>query len=288
MSIFDFQHFKDYLAYRVRQELYSASGRKRSSLARFSKSLGYSGPSLISMVLRGKRIPSDELCDALATSWKLNLRESEHLRLLVQLERRRQQGLETEGITTRLKRLSGKTQVRNFGSDDFAPIREWYFVVIKQLVQTPGFTEDATWISKRLRRRITPAQAQRALNRLEELGHLERDPESGRLRSRDPHVETTHDIPSGAIREHHEQMLIAAQEALKNHPVQTRLFNSLTLNVAEARVPELRAALLDFVRKLNADFSTNDADGVHQINLQFFEHTQSAEVTDVTKEKNFV
>ncbi len=87
-------------------------------------------------------------------------------------------------------------------------------LVIKELAYTTDFQEDPQWISRRLRRKITPSQAKHALNTLERLGVLQRD-ENGVLKARPGFVESTHEIPSSAIRQHHKGMIRRADEAIE-------------------------------------------------------------------------
>jgi uncharacterized protein (TIGR02147 family) len=273
MTVFDFSDFRGFLKYRVSKELYTSSGRKKSNLAQVAKSLGYASPSLLSMVMNGKRTPSDELCETLVRTWNLSLKEKEYFRLLVQLEKKRKNGSDPSETVEQIRRVAGRRAAFSFSENEFSAIREWHYLVIKQLVETPSFREDPVWISKALRRRITPTQAQQALTQLETLRLLERDPVSNALRVANAESETTHDIPSAAIREHHKQMMQAAMEALETRPVAERQFNSLTFNVDPRRLPEIRKHLLDFIRLLDTDFSNKESDSVFQLNLQFFEHT---------------
>lgn len=222
-------------------------------------------------------MPSPELAESLLKSWNMSLKESEYFRLMIQLERKRKQGDDLSEILERMARLSGKP-ASSVQVLDFSIIRDWYYVVIRQMVEMPSFQEDPQWISKTLNRKITPTQAQQALEKLERLEVLERNPQTGRLQPTARYAESTHDIPSSAIRAHQCAMIQRALEALEERPVDERLFNTLTLNIDRARLPQFRQMLLDFMRSMNTEFSATSSDSVCQLNLQFFEHTQSPKV----------
>lgn len=275
MSVFEFSDFRDYLRHRLAQDLYAPSGRKRSSLRRVASSIGYSSPSLLSMVINGRRHPSDDLCEALARAWSLSLRERAYLRLLVRLGRARQQGLDPDPIVREMRRIAGHTPIQICDDAAFAAIRDWHFVVIQQLAGSAEFKEDPVWISRALRRKITPIQAQQALEKMLGLGILIRDPETGRLVCRPGRTETSHGVPSAAIRAHHAQMLERAKETINDRLPQERLLNGLTFKVSPQRVPELRERILEFLRSIDEEFSDPSSSSVHQLCVQQFEHTAS-------------
>ena len=274
MDALDFPDFRSYFQHQVRARLVDKQGRKWSSLARLARDLGYSSPSVLSMVLTGQRLPSDELCGNISRRWNLSLKEAEYLRLLVEAERKARRGEDPAEARERIRRLLGKRSVRHFNDDEFAMIREWHYTVIRQLAGSPSFLEDPAWISRALRKKVSPTQVQEALARMERMGVLTRDPATGRLRASGESTETTHEVPSVSIRIHHRHMIQRALEALDERPLAERLFNSLTMNVDPARLPELKERVREFLRQLDSEFSADGALHVYQLNLQFFEHTQ--------------
>lgn len=286
MTVFDFSDFREFIRFRLSQQLFTGTGRKKSNLSKVAKDLGYTSPALLCMVLKGKRLPSDEFCEALSGKWDLSVKEREYFRLLVLLERRKRQGGDTAEICDRLRRVAGKRATYVFKELELSRIREWHYLAIKHLVELPKFREDPTWISKALRRKVTPAQADQALKELEAAGILVRDPNSGRLRPAVLHSESSHDIPSAAIRLHQKGMIHRALEALEERPVEERMFSTVTLSLKSSRLPELRKRLVEFVRGFDAEFATGEADSpdtVCQMNLQFFEHMDRGAVVTTSE-----
>lgn len=275
VSALDFDNLRDYLRYQVEKSLKSSSGRKVSNLGKVARNLGYRSPSLLSMVLKGQRLPSDDLISAMSETWKLGASESEFLRLLVVLERQKKKGRDTTEILTRLRKLGARKKAFTISANQFALMRDWHYLVIKQLVASPDFVDDPAWISRKLRRKISPAQAQRALEVMVELGMLERAPGTGKITVAVGYTETEHELPSEAIRLHHRGMIERAAEALEEQAVDQRHFNSLTLKIDPRRIPEIKERLLEFLRGFNAEYETGESSRVYQLNLQFFEHTRA-------------
>jgi uncharacterized protein (TIGR02147 family) len=274
VSARDFDNLRDFLRFQVEKSLLSASGRKISNLETVARELGYKSPSILTMVLKGQRIPSDDMVEAMSSAWDLTSSDREFFRLLVQVERQKKKGRDPSQTTERLRQLSKNKNTFTFSLNQFNLIRDWFYQVVKILASTPGFVDDPLWISRKLRKKVSPTQAKKALELLQEIGMLHRDPLSGKLKVNADYTETQHDVPSEAIRTHHQGMLERATEALAEQPVEKRHFNSLTLTVDEQRVPEVKNRLLQFAREFNAEFETPQSDHVYQLNIQFFEHTR--------------
>lgn len=280
MTLFEFSDYREFIKYRVSRLVYNSAGRKKSNLAKICADLGYSSRSLLSMVMNGERLPSDEFCEALIHHWKIPKKESEYLRLQVQLDRKKRAGEDTRKIDEAILALLTKRNIYTFRERDFSMLREWHHLVIKEMVGSPGFREDPKWIADALGKKITEFQAAHSLKKMQEIGILDRDA-SGKLRVKSDLTETSHDIPSRDIRSHQKEMIQRALEAMEERPMQERFFNTLTLKVDPARLAELREMLLECVRKLNSDFSSSNTNSVHQINIQFFEHTNSSKVQNL-------
>jgi uncharacterized protein (TIGR02147 family) len=274
VSARDFDHLHDFLQYQIEKSLIGSTGRKVSNLETVARQLGYKSPSILSMVLKGQRIPSEEMIDAMSQAWNLNASDREFFRLLVQIERQKKKGKDPSDVTARLKKLSKNKGTFTFSLNQFNLIRDWYYHVIKELVATPGFVEDPLWISRKLRKKVSPAQAKKALEVLLEMGILYRDAETGRLRTNVEYTESTRGLPSEAIRTHNTGMIQRALEAIQEQPLEKRHFNSLTLTVDAKRLPEIKEKLTKVMREFYAEFESGQSDHVYQLNVQFFEHTR--------------
>jgi uncharacterized protein (TIGR02147 family) len=285
VTIFDFGDYRDYLKHRIAQPMGDTAPRTsrrtaKPSLTRVAQRLGYPSSSLLSMILSGKRLPSEEFCESVANHWNLSTKESEYLRLLVQLERKRRSGQDLTLTYKNISRLARGRSAHVLNESEFASIYQWYYLVIKEMALMPGFTEDPEVISKRLRRKATTSQIRDALDVLLKLGVLERDSETGKMRHANGISETQNDIPSSAIRMHHRQMMHRALEALDEQSLETRTFSSVTLTVDPSRLPEVRSQIWDFIRHINAEFSSSPSGSVYQLNAQFFAHTNVKSVIE--------
>ena len=275
MKVFEFADYEEFIRFGVSERLYGHEGRKKSNLMRVSKDLGYASASLLSMVMSGKRIPSEEMCESLIRNWKLSLKEAEFFTTQVFIERKTRNGEDASNLRDRAQSLKGHKTNHVFSKAVLNRIKEWHYIVIQQIVELPKFKEDPVWISLATRGKISSLQAMDAIRDLEKIGILDRD-SSGRLRNSATFSESSLDVPSSAIRAHQKGMIKQALDALDDQPVHARFFNTLTITFDSKQLPEVRKQLLEMMRNINSEFSSTQPDSVYQLCLQFFEHTNTA------------
>jgi uncharacterized protein (TIGR02147 family) len=277
MSSFDFANFRDFFAYQVKKHSMDPSGRKNLTLKDLAKRLGYNSPSLLTMISKGERLPSSALLESLFAEWKIPTKDQQKIRWMVEIERREQNGKEKHHLTEKLNQVS---TAKKINLKKFEIVSDWHILVVKILVGTPGFQENPQWISQRLRRKITPRQAERALQILEEQKYICRDGESGRLKVAAELTETTHEIPSEAIRNNHRGMIQRAVDSIEEQDLKNRQLNSLALQFDRHRIAEAKERILNFIHQFNNEFSSDSANDIFQLNIQFFEHTNGGSSND--------
>ncbi|MBY0515319.1 MAG: TIGR02147 family protein [Bacteriovoracaceae bacterium] len=272
-TLFDFNDYREYLT-----KVMMPNGpyqQKGSNLSRWSRRLGHSSPSLLSMVLKGDRTPSDELLEKLVDELKLSRPEANFLRLKVKLERLERKGKSSEEIRQEIDSLIksvGKVRRQVVGLSAFESIAQWYCVVIKQLIALGDFVEDADWVCRRLRQKVRPHQVKKAIEHLLALGTIQRNEVTGRLEVVHA-VSTPSEIPSPAIVQHHLGMIDRARDAIEEQKVQDRCFMDLTLRADAKDLPEIKKEIAEFIEMMNDKYAVEDAARVYQLNVQYFEHT---------------
>jgi uncharacterized protein (TIGR02147 family) len=192
---------------------------------------------------------------------------------LVELEKARRKGRDTEAIRARLREMNPRVdRPVEIPLSQFSLISQWYFYAIKQLVDTASFKEDCAFIRRRLRKKVSMVEIRTAMRVLRELGLVEKEP-AGRLRTTRKSVCTSSDVSSAGLKEHHRQMAMRGIEALDEQEMVNREFNALTLRVSPASLPKIKEALRHFVVQFDKRFEDLASENVFQLNIQFFEHT---------------
>jgi uncharacterized protein (TIGR02147 family) len=275
MTVFEFDDFRAYLIH-VRDHY--PGMRRPITLERWAKKLNYRSPRSIAMVLKGQRLPSEELVLAFSVDLKHSETERRYFELLVRKEKYK--GNTPPAILSELQKLNPKMiRRRALDAEVFSYVSGWQNYVIKQLFTTKEFescpdVDCADWIHRKLGGKLTKEDVDASLVLLEKLKLIERDPQNGkyRLAVADPLI-TMADIPSSAARRHHVEQMEQAKEALQTQPMMEREFTCLTAKVRRSQLPEVKKFIREFVEKFDKDFDDESSSDVAQLNVQFFFHT---------------
>lgn len=235
--------------------------------------LGYRSASSLTMVIKGQRSPSFEMVRTLSEDLKMTAKEKQYFELLIQLEKAQSRNRDQKEILEKISSISPKGANHSLELNEFSAISEWYFFVIKQLVNTEDFIEDYEWIYKRLRKKVSIAQIKNAIKVMIELKTLGRN-EQAKLVVLKEGLSTASKIPSSAIRRHHFGMINRALESVTEQDVSERQLSSLTLRIQSSKVEEAKAELIDFMKNFNQKYSAQEAEELFQLNFQFFQHTK--------------
>ncbi len=273
MRVFDFNDHREYLK-AIRNQF--PGHKKPINFKKWAKLLGYRSPRSVEMILQGERSPSLPMMRALARHLKWSDQEYRYFSLLVSRDKLSKQGKPTGDVDEELKTIAPSQLSKTLLDDSvLRVISEWHHIVIKQLATLKKFKHDSEWIADNLRSKISPKDAELAIQTLLNLKVLTRHPETKALMlSTQKALYSANDVPSKAVRAHHKQMMERAAEALEEQGVLQRHFVSLTVKGERSRVPEIKKRLQDFIDELNSSVESEDADGVFQFNIQFFEHTR--------------
>ena len=271
LNIFEYNDYRDFLI--------SLPGRlnqnRRLSQRQLASKLGYNSPRTVGMFFNGKRLLSRELLDRLARHMKYTAKEKEYLSLLVQKEKARILGRETQEFESELDSLRPKELKRTpISETNFRYIYNWYFFVIHELASTIEVVPSPEWVVERLNHSLSLSDAKLALVRLCELGFLERSREPIGYRYIRKNLITSTDVPSSIGRMHLLQMIQKAHFALKTQNILKREYTDVTLRFNAENMIEAKEFIRQFRDAFDAKFSTGKATDVYQLNIQFFSHTQ--------------
>lgn len=269
MKTYEFDQFKDFFEYHLREKSIDSRGRK-TTLHRLAKKLGYNSPSTLSMISSGERLPTPALLNALFKEWNISDTDKDRIRLKIEIEQKQRKGKKISHLIAKYNRL---TPYHKIDLKNYNVVRDWYVLVIKLMAGSSDFNEDPVEISQALRKKITPAQAKKAVQLLLDTGLLQRDPVTKRLVPTEANTETTHELSSEAIRENHKGMIARSLEAVEEQTIQQRHFNSLALQFDSKKMAAAKKRILDFISAFNDEFGSDTSDQVYQLNVHFFEHT---------------
>ena len=263
-----------YLAYR--RFLNDWFAQKKSVNPRFSHRLfarraQVRSPSLLKEVIAGRRNLTSTTIQGFAQA--MNLREEEALFFtdLVHLD----QAKGSEGKNTAWERVAASRRFRSARPIEGAMVRDlstWYYPATRELAHRDDFCDDPQWVASQLIPKITPSQAQEALDTLHELGMLvEADGKTGPA---DVSLATPHEagVNGMAVHNYHQAMLERAQFAMQTVPAEERHLCALTVAIPSEMVAKLKSELDSFQERLLnlCDEHARQSERVYQVNFQMF------------------
>jgi len=222
------------------------------SLRAFSMKLGVSAATL-SLILAGKRKASAKLVRKIGQ--RLCLPPDEMEALLAPL--RMPEASASRQATAAYVELT---------LDHFNMISEWYHFAILSLSETEGFSENPEWIGKRLG--VAPSKILRALERLERLGMMEKNPE-GQLCATGIQYSTPDDMKNVLLQKAHFNNLDLARTSLERDDINERDFTAITLNFDPDDMAEAKAMIRNFQDQFIAHFKSRRKKQVYKLCMQY-------------------
>ena len=253
---------KDYYTFRKKQN-------HHFSYRSFGQRAGVA-PSVLKDIITGRRNLTLSIKKRYASVMKLTNRETRYFETLVRFANSRNNTEKNEAFIDMI-RMRGKSGIKFLGIEHYEFFSKWYHSAIRELVTLPDFKESPEWIAKKLKPRITPAQAKKSLELLLSTGILTRD-KKGKLIQRDAVISSEYEMASAALRNFQSQMIKLAGNAVEEVPRQKREISSLTLGMSERFYQRLKERIRIFKEEiLNMIIEDkSDSETVYQLNFQLF------------------
>lgn len=236
----------------------------------FARLAGVRSPSLILLVMQGKRNLTHQTAEGVARAMALDPEEREYFAALVELDAA-DSPEDKSRIFIRLSAMRRFQAARRIEGEGFRYLSVWYLPAIRELAACAAFEADPRWIASRLRPTITEAEAAEGLALLVRMGLLVPDG-AGRLRPADVSLVTPHEVAGLAVHNYHRGMLARAAESIAGFQPHERHLGAVTVAVPRPMLATLKRELAAFQERLLDLAESAQAEGelVVQINLQLF------------------
>ncbi|MBI4238512.1 MAG: TIGR02147 family protein [Deltaproteobacteria bacterium] len=267
-----------YLDYRAfLRDWYAAMKRTQRafSFRAFALRAGFTSPNFLKLVMDGARNLTEKSLPKFMIGLRLNKQEQEFFRNLVGFNQAADTA-ERDRYYQRLLSSRKYNELRPIERQQYEYYAAWYHPVIRELVTAPDFDGTPTWIANRLNPAITPAQVEKSLGLLEQLGFLQRTSE-GRWAQTSTLVSTGAEVRSVMLLNYHRNLLDLTKTILDITPASERDVSALTLGIAKERLPMLKRKVQEFrqeILKLVANDTAPEL--VVQLNLQLFPVSRAA------------
>ncbi len=265
IDVFQYQDLRRYLAdvYAWKKE-----HTRGFSFRSFSKRIGVKSPNHLKRVIDGERNLTDSMARTYAKALGLRGEAATYFCDLARFSRARTH--DEREAAWRAMMHSARYREAHAQDVRFATYcSRWYLPAIRELAGCPDFRANPAWIARQLVPPITKEQAEEALAILLDLGLLER--RDGTVVRRDAVVTTGPETRGLHIRQYHRSMLDRAAESMELIHHAERDISSVTLCVSDRKLPELKAEIQAFRKRLMALAEEHPhPDRVVQFNVQLF------------------
>lgn len=258
-----------YLSYRDFLRDWFASRKaadRRFSHRLFARRAGVASPSLLKEVIEGRRNLTATTLEGFVKAVDLSREDAEFFADLVALD----QADTNEERQAAWDRVASCRRFRTARPIEGASMRylsTWTHPAIRELALCDGFQADAHWIAGRMFPRITPEQAQEALDTLFELGLLVRTAQG--VSAADVSLATPHQLAGLGASTYHREMLQRAIDSVDTAPKHNRHLLGVTVAIPRSLVPVLKQELDAVQERLLhlCDESVDHAEEVYQVHL---------------------
>lgn len=234
----------------------------------FARRANVTSPSLLLAVMDGKRNLTAATIEGFSGALTLSGDAAEFFEALVMLDQAETHD-ERNKAWERVRAVRRFREARRLAGEGVDYLSCWYYPAIRELASCADFRPDPDWIASRLRPRITPAQARKAIDVLLALGLL-RAEKDGQLTPTDASVVTPHEVAGLAAVNYHVGMIERARDAVTAVPAAERHYCAVTVAIPMALVPRIKRELDAFQERLLdlCDGATDPRERVYQLNLQ--------------------
>ncbi len=236
---------------------------------RFSALCGYRSSGALALIMSGQRNLSRDAAARVATALELDAGERAHLLRMLDYE-------QADDFAARAAVLDRMKASRRFAEqwrdtiDAYAFYRDPWAPLVRELISLDDFREDPAWMAERLHADVSPEACADAVERLVEMGLLERD-DDGCLRHTRRVVATPPELRSDALKRFQRQMMQLASDALDSQPPEVRDMRVTTMAVSSAQATRIKALMTQLHKEVLAIVAEDEPiEVVYQLNTQFF------------------
>jgi uncharacterized protein (TIGR02147 family) len=269
MNIFDYTDYRKFL----RDYYQEQKARNHGFTVRYiAEKVGFRSASFFCQLMNGRSNISQELVRKFCLFLDFNERESSYFECLV--------GYNQSKDHINKKKLFEKvisfrqSKLRTIDAKLFEFYDKWYYNAIRELLYFFPFRGDFHELAKALNPAISPAEAKRAVQRLESWGLIKKDNTGNYVRSDNQSITTGIDAQSFYINNYQHAVLDLAKASLDRFPREERSLSTLTMSLSSEAYRKIEEEVHLFRRRLLtvAEEDKNE-ERVYQMNIQLFPMT---------------
>ncbi len=276
--VFDYLDYREFLKdfYQHKKSLHPSF-----SLAVFSQKAGLATRNYLKRVIDGERPLSSESIPKFCLGLGLGVKEKVYFEALVNFNQTKDDDSKKHyfsSLTQAAENVKGSAV--EVVRDQFEVYSHWYILPVREMVLLEDFEEDAHYIVKKLKNKISKKEAVDAIEVLLRVGLLVRDPDTKKLKQANPIIVYNRGVVNMTIRQFHMQTLDRTKEAVQEDEFDSTDLRSLSIAISKKDLKNIQVALKDFIHELNVKYSKpidevkKSADAVILLNSQVIQITK--------------
>jgi uncharacterized protein (TIGR02147 family) len=270
LSVFEYQNPRQFL-------LDSFARRQKAdpsfSVRSLARAMGISH-SLLILLLKNKRPLRSKHAPAISRGLRMPAAEQLYLQALIQFEAAATHE-DRQVVAVWLADLHPGKSFRSLEFDRFQLVSHWVHMALLSMAELRDFDGTAEQATARLRGKVSLHEVRAAIERLLALGLLQKQAD-GRLRPTYDSVTSKNDAPDKGACAYHQSVSELARQAVVEQGAQAREFQAFSLATKRDKVPLAKELIRKFrLQFVNAVGVAGDGDDVYQMNIQFFQLTES-------------
>ena len=240
ITIFEYTNYRSYL-----RDKYDELKKVSSSFSYrfFSKQCGYSSPNYLKLVTDGDRNLSIESIAKFSVFFKMNKKESEYFKQLV-LFNQSKNSQEKKDLAEQILKSSVFKRIHPLAKDQFLYTSNWYYVAVREILQTKKIKLDAKAISELIRPRISQKNVENILTTLLRLKMIQK--KDNRYVQVNELVSTGDEVSYGGVAEFHRQMMELASQSIDTVDRDLRDISGVTISLSNEGIDELKVMIQKF------------------------------------------
>jgi uncharacterized protein (TIGR02147 family) len=224
------------------------------SILSATKSLRKVSPSLVTLILKGKRKLTLDRVEEFSKLLKLTASEKIYLKNWIDHQNSPQKEMPVHfGVSEKNRKDVGQHI-----------LSDWINVYVKDCFEIPAVQSNPELIYRQLANIASPKRIEKSMQFLLREGHL-RKTIDGKIVTEVPLTVTDPQVSSQKIRNFHKGALGIAKHALESHPANERYANTLILSMDEGKYQELVQVIQEFAEKLKDFASESEGPRLYQV-----------------------
>ncbi len=265
-SIYNFIDYRKFLA-----AYFTVKKREKPYFSHryFCKEAGFKTPSVIKLVIDGKR--NLTRTSLIKVSRAIGFSKSEHayFETLVLYNKAREAD-EKRDYLFRLAQLRGLTPPALIEHSKHAFYREWYHTVVRECLEIACLSQSPEALAQRIWPRISSDKIKDSIRLLENLGLIAKN-KKGKYHLQNQTITTEDELDSEFVAHFNREMIRIALQASLIFPRQKREISGVTLRISKESFKEIKKRIAIFKKELlYLAIKDKDSDWIYQLNFQLF------------------